>query len=139
MRVLIRHWGETNVKWLSEIELPDEEIDGYCEQRGWHGTVNTAAKLWSATALETGNTELAGHAYVGTRGIDRVDVSTDGSDTWTDVELPEPLPGDVVWRQWRYEFEADGSHDVVVGRSTGRAPSGPGTDPGPFSAAPRAG
>jgi len=125
VRVLVPgHWGETNVKWLSEIELLDEEMDGYWEQRGWHGTgpVNTVAKLWSDTALDNGNVELAGHAYAGTRGVERVEVSTDGGDTWTDAELSEPLPGEDVWRQWRHEFEPDGVHDVVV-----RAVDGEGT------------
>ncbi|WP_311170587.1 molybdopterin-dependent oxidoreductase [Halobellus ordinarius] len=117
VRVLVPgHWGETNVKWLSEIELLDEEVDGYWERRGWHGTgpVSTVAKLWDTTALEDGRLELGGHAYAGTRGIDRVEVSTDGGDTWNDAELSEPLPGDDVWRQWRYLFEPNGAHDAVV-------------------------
>jgi len=121
VRVLVPgHWGETNVKWLSEIELLDEAMDGYWEQRGWHGTgpVNTVAKLWSTTMLD-GTLELAGHAYAGTRGIERVEVSTDGGSTWTDAELSEPLPGDDVWRQWRYEFEPSGTHDVVVRATDG--------------------
>ena len=125
VRVLVPgHWGETNVKWLSEIELLDEEMDGYWEQRGWHGTgpVNTVAKLWSTTTLDSGAIELAGHAYAGTRGIERVEVSTDGGSTWTDAELSEPLPGEDVWQQWRHEFEPDGSHEVVV-----RAVDGEGT------------
>ena len=125
VRVLIPgHWGETNVKWLEEIELLEEEMDGYWEQRGWHGTgpVNTVAKLWSDTVLENGNIEVAGHAYAGTRGIDRVEVSTDDGKTWSDADLSDPLPGEDVWRQWRYEFEPSGSHDVVV-----RATDGEGT------------
>ena len=125
VRVLVPgHWGETNVKWLSEIELLDEETDGYWEQRGWHGTgpVNTVAKLWSDTTLANGRVEVAGHAYAGTRGIERVEVSIDGGDTWRDAELSDPLPGDDVWRQWRYEFDPDGTHDVVV-----RAIDGEGT------------
>ncbi|SFB84867.1 Mo-co oxidoreductase dimerisation domain-containing protein [Halobiforma haloterrestris] len=122
VRVLIPgHWGETNVKWLQEIELLNEEMDGYWEQRGWHGTgpVNTVAKLWSDTVLDDGTIEVAGHAYAGTRGIERVEVSTDGGDSWADAELSEPLPGDDVWRQWRYEFDPDGSHEVVVRATDG--------------------
>jgi DMSO/TMAO reductase YedYZ molybdopterin-dependent catalytic subunit len=117
VRILIPgHWGETNVKWLEEIELLDEEIDGYWEQRGWAGTgpVNTVAKLWSDSLLSNGHIEVAGHAYAGTRGIERVEVSIDDGDTWQDAELSDPLPGEDVWRQWRFEFEPRGSHDVVV-------------------------
>ncbi|KDE57988.2 molybdopterin-binding oxidoreductase [Halostagnicola sp. A56] len=125
VRILIPgHWGETNVKWLTEIELLNEEMDGYWEQRGWHGTgpVNTVAKLWSDSTLDNGNIEVVGHAYAGTRGIESVEVSTNGGKTWQDAELSEPIPGNDVWRQWRYEFEADGAHDVIV-----RAIDGEGT------------
>lgn len=125
VRVLIPgHWGETNVKWLTEIELLDEELDGYWEERGWHGTgpVNTVAKLWSDTQLANGNIEVAGHAYAGTRGIQTVEVSIDGGEGWQAAELSPELPGEDVWRQWRYEFEPDGTHDVVV-----RAIDGTGT------------
>jgi DMSO/TMAO reductase YedYZ molybdopterin-dependent catalytic subunit len=127
VRVLIPgHWGETNVKWLSEIELLNAEEDGYWEERGWEGTgeVKTVAKLWNegVTELEDGRIELAGHAYAGTRGINRVEVSTDGGDSWTDAELSAPLPDEDVWRQWRYTFESEGSHDVTV-----RAIDGDGT------------
>ena len=127
VRVLIPgHWGETNVKWLSEIELLNVEEDGYWEERGWEGTgeVNTVAKLWDEgiTTLEDGRIELAGHAYAGTRGIARVEVSTDGGDSWTDAALSDPLPDADVWRQWRHVFDPDGAHEVVV-----RAVDGEGT------------
>jgi len=119
VRVLIPgHWGETNVKWLTEIELLNVEDDGYWEERGWEGTgeVKTVAKLWDEgiTELGDGRIELAGHAYAGTRGIEAVEVSTDGGDSWTDAALSDPLPDADVWRQWRHVFEPDGTHEVVV-------------------------
>ena len=125
VRVLVPgHWGETNVKWLDEIELLDEEMHGYWEERGWRGTgpVNTVAKLWAETRLEENRVEIAGHAYAGTRGVERVEVSTDDGSTWDTAELSEPLPGEDVWRQWRYVLETDGPQDVVV-----RAVDGEGT------------
>jgi DMSO/TMAO reductase YedYZ molybdopterin-dependent catalytic subunit len=141
VRVLIPgHWGETNVKWLTEIELLETEEEGYWEERGWEGTgeVGTVAKLWEEgiTDLPDGRIELAGHAYAGTRGIDRVEVSTDGGESWTDATLSEPLSDDDIWRQWRHVFEPDGTHEVVV-----RATDGTGTlqtrersDPSPTGA-----
>lgn len=136
VRVLIPgHWGETNVKWLSEIELLNVEDDGYWEERGWEGTgeVKTVAKLWDEgiTELDDGRIELAGHAYAGTRGIERVEVSTDGGDSWTDAALSDPLPDADVWRQWRHAFDPDGAHEVVVravdgeGNRQTREPSDP--------------
>jgi DMSO/TMAO reductase YedYZ molybdopterin-dependent catalytic subunit len=119
VRIMIPgHWGETNVKWLTEIELLDEEVDGYWERRGWQGTgtVTTVTKLWDEgiSHLDDGRIELAGHAYAGLRGVQGVEVSTDGGDTWTDATLSDPLPGDDVWRQWRHRFQPDGTHEVVV-------------------------
>mgnify|MGYP000663298235 CR=1 FL=1 len=127
------HWGEVNVKWLTEIEFLEREADGYWEQRGWHGTgpVKTVAKLHGKERREDGQVVVGGHAYAGTRGVSAVEVSTDGGDTWTEAELTERLPGasgpaaDVggggdsfaadAWRLWRYAYDPpDGPHEVVV-------------------------
>ncbi|MFB6303450.1 MAG: molybdopterin-dependent oxidoreductase, partial [Haloferacaceae archaeon] len=118
------HWGEINVKWIDEIEVLSEPADGYWEKRGWHGTgpVNTVAKLHAENHLDDGRIEVGGHAYAGTRGIERVEVSTDGGATWTAADLSDPLPGDDVWRQWRHAYVPDGPHEVVV-----RAVDGTGT------------
>jgi hypothetical protein len=110
------HWGEINVKWLTEIEVLPDPAEGYWEERGWHGTgpVETVAKL-HAVDRSDGQLTVGGHAYAGTRGISRVEVSTDGGETWADARLSEALPGDDVWRQWAYEYDAPGrSHEVVV-------------------------
>ncbi|WP_459846366.1 molybdopterin-dependent oxidoreductase [Halolamina salina] len=124
------HWGETNAKWLTEIEIREEPEDGYWEQRGWQGTgeVNTVAKLHSTTVRD-GTVRVGGHAYAGTRGIDAVEVSTDGGDSWTEATLSEPLPGAVpldaeepepdgeaadAWRMWEHEYDAAERHEVVV-------------------------
>ena len=110
------HWGEINVKWLTEIEVLAEPVDGYWEQRGWHGTgpVKTVAKLHAVDRAD-GRITVGGHAYAGTRGIDRVEVSTDGGDTWTDARLSDPLPDGDTWRQWAHEYGAPGeTHEVVV-------------------------
>ncbi|WP_436930309.1 molybdopterin-dependent oxidoreductase [Halosimplex halobium] len=128
------HWGEISVKWITEIEFLDREADGYWEQKGWHGTgpVETVAKLHATTRTEDGRIAVGGHAYAGTRGIDRVEVSTDGGDTWADAELTERLPGatgavedppetaEDAWRQWRYAYDPpSGNHEVVVRATDG--------------------
>jgi len=107
------HWGEVNVKWLDEVEILNEEATGYWEERGWQGTgpVNTVAKLHH---MPDDDNYVGGHAYAGTRGIQAVEVSTDGGDTWTEAELTDPLPGEDVWRQWRHELPGSGTYDVVV-------------------------
>ena len=148
------HWGEVNVKWLTEIEFLEKEQDGYWEKRGWHGTgpVKTVAKLHGTERRDDGRVVVGGHAYAGLRGISAVEVSTDGGDSWTEAELAERLGGatgpatDVgggdefaadAWRSWRHVYDPpEGPHEVVVRayerdgtrqpeESTGSFPSGP--------------
>lgn len=114
------HWGEINVKWLTEIEVLEQEMDGYWEKRGWHGTgpVNTVAKIHAVNHLEDGRIQVGGHAYAGTRGISRVEVSTDGGKYWQEATLSDPLPGEDVWRQWMIEYDPPSGKHEVVARAT---------------------
>lgn len=90
-------------------------MDGHWEQRRWDATgpLNTVAKHWADTRLDDGRLEITGHDYAGTRGDERVEVSTDGAATRNRAELSEPVPGDDVWRQWRYIFETDGKRSAI--------------------------
>jgi DMSO/TMAO reductase YedYZ molybdopterin-dependent catalytic subunit len=118
------HWGEINVKWVTEMEILDRPAKGYWEKRGWQGTgpVKTVAKHWVTNRLDDGRIELGGVAHAGTRGISAVEVSTDGGATWNEATLSEPLPGPDVWRQWVYRYEQSGPHTAIV-----RAIDGDGT------------
>jgi len=128
------HWGEINVKWISEIEILDREMDGYWERRGWQGTgpVITVAKLHVVNNLPDGRKQVAGHAYAGTRGIEAVEVSVDGGETWNEADLSEQLPetagdppeatgetpfGEDVWRQWKYEYDPEEAGAMVTVRA----------------------
>ncbi|ESP88935.1 oxidoreductase molybdopterin binding protein [Candidatus Halobonum tyrrellensis G22] len=124
------HWGEINVKWLTEIEILEEPATGYWEKQGWHGTgpVSTVAKI-HATDTSGDSVVVGGHAYAGTRGVSAVEVSTDGGETWTEADLSAPLPGavaadadpadiggeaDDAWRMWRHEYDSETNHEVVA-------------------------
>jgi DMSO/TMAO reductase YedYZ molybdopterin-dependent catalytic subunit len=129
------HWGEVNAKWLSEMEFLQSEQDGYWERKGWHGTgpVNTVAKL-HGTEKRDGQLVVGGHAYAGTRGIEQVEVSTDGGDTWNVATLTDPLPGDDVWRQWKYSYDPPeaGTHEVVVRATDGTGRLQPQEEESPY-------
>jgi hypothetical protein len=129
MRAVIPgHWGEISVKWLNEIEILEQPKKGFWEKKGWHGTgpVNTVAKLHAVNHLDNGRIQVAGHTFAGTRGIKRVEVSTDGGQTWHQAKLSKPLPpgtsrrkqaksAQSTWQQWKYTYEPpSGKHQVVV-------------------------
>ncbi|WP_458207463.1 molybdopterin-dependent oxidoreductase [Haladaptatus sp. NG-SE-30] len=129
------HWGEINVKWLTEIEVLEKPAKGFWEKKGWHGTgpVETVAKLHAENRADDGTVQLAGHAYAGTRGIRRVEVSVDGGQSWQDATLGPKLPGTDVWRQWRFEWKpGDGTHEVVVHATDGDGRVQPEEFSGPF-------
>jgi len=109
------NWGEVNVKWITELEIQDEEEDGYWEKKGWEGTgeVKTVAKIKTVHRVD-GQVRVGGHAYAGTRGVSAVEVSVGGGE-WQEATLSDPLPGQDVWRQWKHEFDdEEGSQEVVA-------------------------
>jgi DMSO/TMAO reductase YedYZ molybdopterin-dependent catalytic subunit len=112
-------YGMKSTKWVEEIEVVTDEYDAYWERRGWdeEAVVNTLSYVRSVHR-QGERTAVGGVAFAGIRGIDRVEVSTDGGDTWTDAELEAP-PGEYAWRRWRHVFERDvGRSDEVVVRAT---------------------
>jgi hypothetical protein len=117
------------------MEFLQSEQDGYWERKGWHGTgpVNTVAKL-HGTEKRDGQLVVGGHAYAGTRGIEQVEVSTDGGDTWNVATLTDPLPGDDVWRQWKYSYDPPeaGTHEVVVRATDGTGRLQPQEEESPY-------
>jgi len=108
VRVMIPdRWGKLNVKWIEEIEITEESGTGYWEERGWEGmgTVNTVTKVGRISRPGDGVIRIGGHAYAGKRGIQEVQVSVDGGESWDTASLSGELPDDDTWRQWMYEWE----------------------------------
>ena len=132
------HWGEINVKWLSEIEILDRPAKGFWEKKGWKGTgpANTVAKLHATERHDDGRITVAGHANAGTRGIRKVEVSTDGGSSWNEARLSavlEPNLGGDVWRQWAYTYRPPkGKHEVVVHAIDGTGTVQPKKNSGPY-------
>jgi DMSO/TMAO reductase YedYZ molybdopterin-dependent catalytic subunit len=64
-----------------------------------------------------GTVEVHGVAWAGDDAIDRVEVSTDGGDTWADAELFGP-DYDGAWRLFRYDWDAEPGSHVLLSRAT---------------------
>jgi DMSO/TMAO reductase YedYZ molybdopterin-dependent catalytic subunit len=127
VRLLIPgRYGMKSTKWIDRIEVTAEEHDAYWESRGWDekAVVNTLSYIRGIDRSgSTGESVIGGVAFAGTRGIQRVEVSVDGGDTWNGADL-EPAAEPYAWRRWRYVFERDisRSYEAVV-----RAIDGEGT------------
>jgi DMSO/TMAO reductase YedYZ molybdopterin-dependent catalytic subunit len=104
-RILVPgRYGEKNMKWLARIELADHDQPGFYQREGWSedGVVRTWSRFDSvgtrATPLRAGSvSRIRGHAYAGARGIERVEISVDGGQSWSDADLDAAL-SPFAWR-----------------------------------------
>ncbi len=109
-------------KWLTEIELVDWDYDVYWIKRGWakEGPVQTQSRIDTVSnddELSAGTVQVGGVAWAPTRGIERVEVSTDDGETWNDARLAEQLDED-AWRQYVYEWDASPGDYTIKARAT---------------------
>ena len=109
-------------KWLTEIELVDWGFDAYWIKRGWskEGPIVTQSRIDTVSdgdTVSTGTVPIGGVAWAQTRGIERVEVSTDDGETWNDATLAAQLDVD-VWRQYVYYWEATPGEYTLKVRAT---------------------
>ena len=96
-------YGMKNVKWVQEIELTDEDHQGYWQTRGWsdEAIVKTMSRIDTdrATRLDDGRVAVGGIAYAGLRGVSGVQISLDDGGARIDAVV-EPAPNDLSWVRW---------------------------------------
>jgi sulfite oxidase len=131
--------GARSVKWVGRVTVQDEPSDNYYQARSYKlfpphigpdsaewpkglmlGELSVTSALCSPAPGEevpAGTVELRGYAMAGgERTVERVEVSTDGGESWIVAELgadhqPAP-PG--VWSLWKAEVELPaGEHEIV--------------------------
>jgi DMSO/TMAO reductase YedYZ molybdopterin-dependent catalytic subunit len=134
LRLLVPGWyGMTSVKWLQSIRVVAEPFQGWQQHVSYHlresdedaGTPVTRILpralmippgypdfLTRSRFVEPGRHTLQGRAWSGWAPVERVEVSTDGGETWADARLGEAL-GDYAWRGWTYHWDAQpGEHEL---------------------------
>jgi sulfane dehydrogenase subunit SoxC len=133
-RLFLPGWiGNTNVKWLRRLKFGDQpfmtryetalytfpEQDGKAVQFAFVLEAKSAITRPSGgmTISEPGFWEIMGIAWSGRGRITRVEVSTDGGQTWGDATLQEPvLP--ISHTRFRFPWTWDGSEAVLQSRAT---------------------
>jgi len=97
------HYGEKSMKWLARIEVAEHDHLGFYQRQGW--SEDAGVRTWSrfdaigsGRPLRAGHPAiLRGHAFAGTRGIESVQVSTDGGTTWGEADLDAAI-SPYAWR-----------------------------------------
>ena len=125
-RILIPgRYGMKGPKWLTEIDLVDHESGGYWEQQGWdhNAIVKTTSRFdvpRDGDIVKVAGVAISGVAYAGTRGIGKVEVSTDGGGSWTEAQRTAPL-SQLTWVLWNLDWKPpkEGSYHLVVRASDG--------------------
>ncbi|MGH2363719.1 MAG: molybdopterin-dependent oxidoreductase [Chloroflexota bacterium] len=133
-------YGMKNPKWLTRIELGAKASQGFWEQQGWNpdAAVQTMSRIDtpSVGSVPAGNVMFNGLAFAGDRGIQRVELSTDGGRTWQNAHLL-PAAGPLTWTFWQSAAKlATGRYTVQV-RATdgsGRLQTAQQADPFPAGA-----
>ena len=118
--VIPGHYGMKGPKWLDSILLVDAEQGGYWEQQGWdhNAIVKTTSRFdvpREGDIVRLGAIQLGGVAFAGTRGISKVEYSTDSGKSWTAAVLDAPLSA-LTWVVWRATWtpDAEGSYQLKV-------------------------
>ncbi|MFB6146230.1 MAG: molybdopterin-dependent oxidoreductase [Halobacteriaceae archaeon] len=137
VRLLIPgRYGMKSTKWVNELRVVADDHDGYWTQRGWveEASINTLSYLRGAERRGD-QVAVGGVAYAGRRGIQSVEVSVDGGDTFQAAALEAP-PGEYAWRRFQYVFEKPevGSFEAVC-----RATDGTGERQTPVDSSPHPG
>ncbi|PIR00415.1 MAG: oxidoreductase [Nitrospinae bacterium CG11_big_fil_rev_8_21_14_0_20_45_15] len=102
-------YGIKQVKWLNEIEISRGSFKGYWQERGW--TQKAQVKICSridtpqnAETLPFRTQVIKGIAFSGDRGIQYVQVSTDGEKSWALARLEKPL-SPYSWVFWSFKWK----------------------------------
>ncbi|MFL6492779.1 MAG: molybdopterin-dependent oxidoreductase [Nitrososphaera sp.] len=135
-------YGMMNAKWITDIELVDRVYEGFWQRRGWanNAKYQTHSKIaFPGDALRNRFEELsttttnaaaigskspiAGIAFAGDRGISKVEVSTDGGNTWQTANIKDPLSSN-SWVLWALDWipQNKGKYNIIV-RATDKAGS----------------
>jgi DMSO/TMAO reductase YedYZ molybdopterin-dependent catalytic subunit len=114
------HYGMKGPKWLDSIDLVDHESGGYWEMQGWdhNAVIKTTARFdvpRDGDIVKLGTISLSGVAFAGTRGVSKVEYSTDGGRSWTAAEFKAPL-SPLTWVLWSATWTpgGEGSYQLQV-------------------------
>jgi sulfane dehydrogenase subunit SoxC len=134
MRLLLPGWeGNANVKWLHVIKVTDKPYqtrpetsrytdlichDGACHARQFTFVMDAKSVITSPSAqwpLQRGFVEIRGLAWSGRGKIVRVEVSTDGGQSWGLASLQDPILPKAL-TVFRFPWQWEGQETILQSR-----------------------
>ncbi len=126
-------YGMMNAKWVEEIEIVGKEYKGFWQRKGWTNKAEYKTRSMivipgdapvrrrfrglgeGSREIPKDRTIIAGIAFAGDRGVEKVEVSVDGGKTWEEASIKDPL-SNLTWVIWAAEWTPTqaGPHKVVV-------------------------
>jgi DMSO/TMAO reductase YedYZ molybdopterin-dependent catalytic subunit len=142
LRVITPGWASDSwVKWLQHIEVLDHEFDGFWMKSAYRhpthpvppGTAVDPSEMIPVTALNVksviavpvgwakpGPVRVQGTAWSNTSPVSKVDVSTDGGQTWKRAKLTGQQTK-YGWRIWQHDWKAAEGSYTLISRATNMA------------------
>jgi sulfane dehydrogenase subunit SoxC len=121
VRLLVPRWGGiASTKWLVGLEALDRPFTGHYQGDLYVLITPQGEKVvpvrempvksiitypGSGAALQPGTITVTGFAWSGFAGIDRVEVSPDGGEHWTEATITERA-GPLAWVRWTWAWQA---------------------------------
>ena len=128
LRLFVPGWyGVASVKWLQRIEAVDRPFGGYFQTVKYTykqpdgktvlvGPMQVKSEIIRPAAdavLPLGTNRLFGVAWAGEEAVARVEISTDGGQTWSDAQLMgQTSPHS--WALWEYLWETATTGDYTL-------------------------
>jgi DMSO/TMAO reductase YedYZ molybdopterin-dependent catalytic subunit len=142
LRVITPGWASDSwVKWLQHIEVLDHEFEGFWMKSAYRhpthpvppGTAVDPSEMIPVTALNVksviavpvgwakpGPVRVQGTAWSNTSPVSKVDVSTDGGQTWKRAKLTGQQTR-YGWRIWQHDWKAAEGSYALISRATNMA------------------
>jgi DMSO/TMAO reductase YedYZ molybdopterin-dependent catalytic subunit len=137
VRMLLPGWvGISHVKWVGRIEVSEQALYSEYNTKKYvmigkdykpeapalgpmltNQNVKSAFELPWDGAISSGTHLLRGRSWSGQGRIKKVDVSTDGGDTWRPARLREPNI-DMAWVRWDVDWDARPGKYRLMARAT---------------------
>jgi DMSO/TMAO reductase YedYZ molybdopterin-dependent catalytic subunit len=131
------YYGVNNVKYVDRLAFTPEETEANIMTSGYRVRPvgesgepdqptmwEMKVKSWITHPLkeaETGQVHIYGVAFGGTYPVDKVEVSTDGGDSWQEARLTGPDLGRYAWRVFVLTVDLAPGQHTLASRATDRA------------------